>query len=172
MNRGLQVALVCIGLLFGALYLRGERLIGAAQQRERDALDRADSLARVAQRVDTQYVGEKKVYAGWRTRWDTARVAHLEQVLDSLGRAGVQRPETVKVEVPVSVLVTADSAIAACSVLILTCEQRVAVRDQRITAMDEARAAHLKTHPSRAKRVVQDLGKVGLGALLHAVLVR
>lgn len=89
-----------------------------------------DSLAATRQRIDTVYAGEKLVFAGLKERWDTLRVAHLERLLDSLRRAGIASPETVRVEVPVQVLVTADSTIRACSALVLTCEQRVEIRDR------------------------------------------
>lgn len=106
-----------------------------------------DSLRRLRVRVDTQYAGEKLVYAGWRERWDTVRVAHLQRLVDSLTAAGVARPETVQVSVPVSVLVTADSTVRACAIVVATCEERVRLRDAELAAKDRLIAALPRPRP-------------------------
>ena len=52
---------------------------------------------------------------------DSSRVRGLEQLLDSLRQAGVSSPDTVRIPVPVRVLVAADSGIVACTEALHTC---------------------------------------------------
>ncbi|MBA3853320.1 MAG: hypothetical protein C0503_02835 [Gemmatimonas sp.] len=128
MSRVVLLIALCVASAFvGHVGARGD---GSRAAELKALREENDSLRRTRARVDTIYAAEKLVYAGWRERWDTTRVRHLERVLDSLRRLGVARPETTVIEVPVSVLVTADSTIRACEALVLTCEQRVEIRDR------------------------------------------
>lgn len=155
LDRWLLVPLVVALWLGVALYQRGERLIGAAQQRERDALARVDSLEQVSARLDTVY------------QRDTVRLWRSVTQLDTLTvRVESWKHDTVRV---VEYVTRADSTVRACLAVVRTCEEEKAVFRSTIASMEEARAAHLQTHPSRAKRIVQDLGKVGLGAALQAL---
>jgi len=137
------VAVAALGL-----YGREQRARGRAEAQLVTLKAANDSLAKLQRKVDTVYAGQKIVYAGIREQWDVARVAHLQGVLDSLRARGIPKPETVRVEVPVSVLVTADSTIRACEALVLTCDEKVSLWSQRyanleaqIAAMPKPRAA-------------------------------
>ena len=123
-----------------------------------------DSLEAVGARIDTVYTADTIPF--WRTKrqWDTLRVAHLERVLDSLRGLGIAKPETVQVSVPVSVLVTADSAITTCQAAVLTCEQRVANRDARIAKLDTLNRDLERAAAARQVRTaVQSAGVAILG---------
>src|SRR5262245_9444154 len=126
--------LLIVGLLFGLALNVLDRVDKSAAiatlTAQRDSLDAEyATMAAQARRTDTVYAGEKLVYAGWRDRWDTARVAHLQRALDSLSALGVEAPETVTVGVTLSVLTTADSTIKSCAAVVVTCERRVFERD-------------------------------------------
>lgn len=77
-----------------------------------------DSLRHRAARVDSVFVHDTVRLTQWRTRFDTLQDTVLQHLTD-----------TVKVREFVRV---ADSTIAACSAVVLTCEARVAARDSLI----------------------------------------
>lgn len=79
-----------------------------------------DSLIAASRRVDTVYVRDTLRLTMWRTRLDTLR--------DSLTIT-----DTVEV---LRYIAVADSTIAACTDALRTCEARVAVRDERIVALE------------------------------------
>lgn len=131
-----------------ALYGAEQRKRGAALALVAVEAARADSLETAMQRQLRQLRVDTVRLVRLETRWDSSRVRYLEGTLDSLRRAGVQRPETVKVEVPVHVLITADSTILACRVALRsaitltdTCGQRVASLERQIDLMPKPRSA-------------------------------
>lgn len=149
-------ALVMAAWIGFTIYMRGERQIGAAQQREQQALARADSLERVSAKLDTVYVVQRDTL--WR------RIARLDTLTVTVEQ---WKHDTVRV---VEYVTRADSVVRACTALVVTCEEEKAVFRSTIASLEDARKAHEQTHPSKLKRLTQDLGKVGLGALLHALL--
>jgi hypothetical protein len=78
----------------------------------------ADSLGRVTARVDTQYVTQTRTLIKWRDSVVTLR--------DSLTIT-----DTVEV---VRFIAVQDSTIQACSAALLTCDERVRLRDARFDA--------------------------------------
>lgn len=82
----------------------------------------SDSLANQSARTDTIYSVDTATFTRWRTVRDTLR--------DSLTLT-----DTVEV---VRFIAVQDSTIAACSAALLTCEQRVSLRDQRILILSDS----------------------------------
>lgn len=125
----------------------------------RDDLQRADDRATIAQheqtikalqrqqrRVDSVYISDTVNLRSWRDRWDTLRlVTHTTDTLVSI--------DTLRLVVGV-----ADSTIQACTTALGTCEERLAVRDQRI-AVDSSTIRALSRSLARA-RVRSRLGCV------------
>lgn len=105
-----------------------QRKVGLAQAGEREARRVLDSLAHVARARDTVYV--RDTVRLWRTvtAYDTARVT------DTLTRNDT-------VFVPRAV---ADAAITACVATVLTCEGRVADRDQQLATWERRWATREK----------------------------
>ena len=155
MKRGVVTALgiVLAAVLILKLYEWDAGRTARWSERERVAQALVDSLEGVARARDTVYV--RDTVRLWRsvTAYDTARIT------DTLTRNDT-------VFVPRAV---ADAALAACLATVLTCEQRVADRDDQLRAAERRFEAHLKTHPSRVKTLVGDalkvLGGYGLGRL-------
>lgn len=116
------VLVLAVGLLGLQCYksATGREAVLKAQVKARERTIAA--LAQQARRTDSVYLRDTVTLTRWRTRYDS-----LVKVL----------PETLFIPVPVQeVLHTADSTIRACSLALQTCEQRVADRDARITALD------------------------------------
>lgn len=144
----LVVALVVAGSWAGRC--AGEQ-DGATKAALEAALAENDSLKRVQWRVDTLFVAQRDTFIRWRTRWDTAFV-------------DVERWKRDTLEV-VRYVYLADSTIRACRAVVQTCEQRVAVRDRRIAALETAVLASLRLNgrPWTAAGVSYDpvTGKLG-----------
>ena len=116
----LTIALVVVAL-FGLLAYGSEQRQRGRAEAQVAALEQLnDSLKHVQAKVEIRYVTD--TVRLWRTlaRYDTARVT------DTLTRNDT-------VFVPRAV---ADEAVAACTATVLTCEQRVGIRDQRIAALE------------------------------------
>lgn len=119
----------------------------------------SDSLARVVARVDTQYVREVQTFTRWRTVRDTLR--------DSLTIT-----DTVEVTRFIAVQ---DSTIAACSAALVTCDDRVRLRDQRLLILSDSLPKALATEwrgkVTAARQRALTVGVVA-GALAALLLVR
>jgi len=102
--------------------------------------------------VDTLYRRDTVRLRIATTRWDTVKM-------------GV---DTITVPVPVEVVktivATADTALRACSVVVQTCEQRVAQRDSIILVLKSQRPLLLDQKDGWAKRTAKKAGWVLLGA--------
>lgn len=117
----LTLALVAVALVGVLAYGSEQRKRGAAEAQVARLAHVADSLANVSRGIDTVYVRDTLRLTQWRTRYVTA--------LDTL-----RLTDTVAVKEFIAI---ADSTVKACSVALLTCEQRVSVRDQRIEALEQ-----------------------------------
>lgn len=121
MKSPILTAALVLGCLVGVLaYGHEQRKRGAAEAEIAKLQDAYDSLSQVSRGIDTVYRVDTIRFTRWRTRLQTAR--------DTLTLT-----DTVEV---LRFIAAADSTIAACSVALLTCEERVGVRDQRIEALE------------------------------------
>lgn len=165
----IALALAGAALAF-ALFVRAERAAGAravlvqiyADSVHRSAR-RADSLARIY-RVDTVTLHRlDRVY-------DTVYLrADLSRVIDSVRVAHPARPDTVRVAVPVRVLVAADSDIRACRITVADCETHAEALAAQLAAA-RAELAALSSAGSGPGLGVCMLGGAGVGGLLFAGL--
>ena len=110
------------------------------------------ALSKRAKATDTLY------------RRDTVRLRVATQHWDTV-KAGV---DTVTLSVPVEtvryIIATADTTIRACSLVVQTCEQRVAQRDSIILTLKSQRPLLTKGADGRMEKVAKKVGWVLLGA--------
>ena len=145
-------------LLIAMLALAAWALDGRDKARgERAALQaRVDSLAVVQARVDTVY------------RADTVRLWRTLTHYDSVRTTDtLTRNDTVFVHRAV-----ADDAVAACRVTVRTCEERVAVRDARIAALDSLTAATARALTASERKARRDKLLFGGAGLLLGWLAK
>ena len=116
----LTVALVAVALFGLFAYGSEQRRRGAAEAEVAQLQHVNDSLKGVQAKVEIRYVRDTIRVTQWKTRYVTA--------LDTL-----RLTDTVAVKEFIAI---ADSTIKSCSVALLTCEERVGVRDQRIRALE------------------------------------
>ena len=150
-------ALCVVALVFGgwsrrdATYARGE---AARWSRV------ADSLSRVTARVDTQY------------RRDTLRLTRWRDSTVTL-RDSLTITDTVEV---VRFIAVQDSTITACSAALLTCDERVRLRDARFDAAASAWRAERAVLQARVPTLTDKLRTAalwsGVGVLAVTVLRR
>lgn len=111
-----------------------------------------DSLRRLQRRVDTLYLRQR----------DTVRVrlVRLDTLIQSVE---LWKHDTTKV---VEFVTAADSAARACTAALLSCDERAAVRDQRIAALSRGLAAaeRLQDRPWASAGVAYDPRTGRLGA--------
>ena len=97
-------------------------------------------------------------------RRDTVRLRVATQHWDTV-KAGV---DTVTLSVPVEtvryIIATADTTIRACSLVVQTCEQRVAQRDSLITVLKGQRPLLTKSAEGKFSKATKTAGWVLLGA--------
>lgn len=138
----------------GAAYTAHQREVGRWQERARVADSTARALAQRVARVDTVY------------RRDTVRLRQQLTRWDTVTREVAALPDTVLVPVEVVRWVAreADSTVQACRVVVLTCEQRVAVRDSLISAQRQQLRAALAQRPSRLRPWLERAAWVALVA--------
>lgn len=110
------IILACVAMWGRAQRMAGQRAVELAALKSVN-----DSLQQVQTRIDTVY--QTDTIRLWRTlaKYDTARVT------DTL-----VRNDTVYVRRDV-----ADAAVEGCKLTVLTCEQRVEVRDKRINNLEQ-----------------------------------
>lgn len=121
MNRSSGILIVvCLALALG--YGWEQRRRGRAEAQTAALRAANDSLRLVARRIDTLYRVRVDTFVRWRVRLDT-----LTRTVEAW------KHDTVKV---VEYVARADSTIRACSLALETCEQRVAVRDERIRVLE------------------------------------
>lgn len=108
--------------VLAVLVVRYEAQRGTARAEVQRLTTLSDSLARVTARVDTLYSVDTATFTRWRTVRDTLR--------DSLTIT-----DTVEV---IRFIAVQDSTIAACSAALLTCDERVALRDQRLAIVSDS----------------------------------
>jgi hypothetical protein len=121
------------------------RVIADAERQSAVYAARLDSLAAVAARVDTVYTRDTLTL--WR---QVRRTDTLTQTVEAWKHDTVRVVEYVR---------QADSTIRSCTATVLTCEQRVAVRDSALATWQARWDARPK--PASAWRVL--LEKVGWG---------
>lgn len=96
-------------------------------------------------------------------RRDTVRLRIATQHWDTV-KAGI---DTVTISVPIevvrTVIATADTTIRACSLVVQTCEQRVAQRDSIILTLKSQRPLLIKSADGRVEKVAKKVGWVLLG---------
>lgn len=113
-----------------------------------------DSLARLQRKVDTLYRVQRDTFVVRRTRIDTLIV--------SVDRWKHDTTEVVRF------VVQAESTIAACSALIVSCEERVRIRDARLVVAARALEAseQLRLRPWTSAGVAYDPldGRLGVYA--------
>ncbi len=119
---GWWILLAATAVLSLSLYGAEQRRRGAAEAEGARWKQELDSLRVVARRVDTLYRTDTVRLWRLRERWDTA-VVHVEK----------WKTDTVEV---VRYVQLADSTIRACTAALLTCEERVAVRDRQLVAWE------------------------------------
>lgn len=106
-----------------AVYNHGQREIGRRDLELEISRHQLAQLQPLRDSLARAFRPETVRFTKWRRIYDSSRVRGLEQLLDSLRAAGVSSPETVRVAVPVRVLVAADSTITACSETLPTCRE-------------------------------------------------
>ena len=127
-----------------------QRKRGAAEALTATIAKERDSLARASRRIDTVY------------RRDTMRLTRWRDSVVTL-RDSLTLTDTVEV---VRFIAVQDSTIAACSVALTTCEERVAVRDRQLDAWRRQWEARPKPPSALAKwteRIGWGLAGFGLG---------
>lgn len=150
-------------LLAGAVLLVANAFLVSDNRYAKGELARlsleADSLRRLSARVDTLY------------KRDTVRLWRTVRALDTLTRTvEVWKHDTLRV---VEYVARADSTVAACTAALLTCDERVRVRDARLVVEAGRYRALEATVPTRwtrwtlAKRSVRDAA-IGAGILALA----
>lgn len=141
----LAVALLVVGLLYGCEQrARGRAEADGARWRSELAALRGRTA-----RVDTVYRVEKQTFTRWRDSVVTLR--------DSLTVT-----DTVEV---LRFIATQDSTIASCQALIVTCEQRVAVRDSALATW----AARWDARPKPPSKLAVWTERAGWLALVYLV---
>lgn len=138
-----------------AFALRSE---GYAEDEARRLAAVNDSLRAVSAKVEVRYV--RDTVRLWRT---VARVDTLTATVDRW------KHDTLRV---VEYVTRADSAIQACRAVVLSCEERVSLRDQRITALEARGRALEAMRPSKWAKLRDGLAWAGAGALAVTVLRR
>lgn len=130
-----SVGLIVLAAAVIAALTLGGRDYSYAKKHAATLQQQVDSLEAVSKKVDIVYVTDTLVL--WRNvaKWDTIEV-DVEK----------WKHDTVKV---VEYVALADSTIKACIAAVLTCEQRVGVRDQRIAKLEELNAAIAAQIPTR-----------------------
>lgn len=143
----LVTALVAGGAL--RCYNETQREVGRLQERMAGLNAQAESLEARSRLVDTVYRTDTLRLSANLSEWRSL-VARLN---DSLGILAARAPDTVTVPVEVvrEVVVTADSAIQACTFALQTCEQRVAVRDSLLAVERQRSAVLARQRPSAFK---------------------
>lgn len=154
MTRYLPWALLVLALAFGGACGGASRNSAFAQSEVKRLSRIVDSVEKITARVDTQYVNQTETITLWRDSVVTLR--------DSLTIT-----DTVEV---VRFIAAQDSTIAACSAALLTCDERVRLRDARFDAAVlawRAREAVLTARvPTRWQRIVSALTWMGAGMSL------
>ena len=144
--------LAAIGALL-ALLAFGVRRDGFARDELRRLTVEADSLRRVSARVDTIYAR------------DTLRLWRRIATVDTL-RETLTLTDTLEV---VRFIAAQDTAIRVCVAALLTCEQRVAVRDARLVVEADRYRALAATMPTRWERLQRSARDAAIGAAVLAV---
>lgn len=140
----LAVALLVVGLLYGCeMKARGRAEADGARWRSELAALRGRTA-----RVDTVWRVQTKTFTRWRDSVVTLR--------DSLTVT-----DTVEV---LRFIAVQDSTIASCQALILTCEQRVALRDSSIRTLERQWASRERP-PNAFRRTLTALGWASVGYL-------
>lgn len=137
----LAVALLVVGLLYGC----EQRKRGQAEASEAATRLELAAFKRRIVKVDTVWRVEKQTFTRWRDSVVTLR--------DSLTVT-----DTVEV---LRFIAVQDSTIATCQALILTCDQRVALRDSSIRTLERQWAS--RERPPNAFR--RTLTAIGWGAV-------
>jgi hypothetical protein len=151
MTRPSTLPWLLVVLLLGLAALVADDARGARGEAAR--LRRSlDSLATVSARVDTVYAVQRDTL--WR------RIARTDTLTATVE---VWKRDTLRV---VEYVTRADSAIRACVATVLTCEERVALRDQRLAKLDSLnRNTERRLRAERGKRLRDLLLGVGAGYL-------
>lgn len=153
---------VLVGALgFGWIqtYKHQQREIGRQEERVAVLETQYRSLERTKARVDTLYKTKTVKLSADTVRW--------RRLVDSLSSLV---PDTVKVPVEVirTVVLTADSALASCAAVILSCESRVAVRDSQLTVLRQQLSTSTKPSSSASwsTRLLWAAGGLAAGILM------
>jgi hypothetical protein len=155
--RWLPWSLLALAVAFGGVTRRDAAFArGEARRLERVA----DSLARRTARVDTQFRRDTIRFTRWRDRVVTLRES-------------LTVTDTVEV---VRFIAAQDSTIQACSAALLTCDERVRLRDARFDAAASAWRAERAVLAARVPTLTDKLRTAalwsGVGALAVTVLRR
>lgn len=150
-----RVLTVLVLVLFGALLFAIDEGDDARTESARYKRQ-LDSLAAVSARIDTVYAR------------DTLRLWRTLRDLDTLTvTVHAWKHDTVKV---VEYVARTEVAAQECKAAILTCEERVSIRDQRILTLDSLnrsteRALTAAERRGRRERIVYGLGGLAIGWL-------
>jgi len=148
---GLILALI-LSVFAYTYHLGGERAL--LRQRLHASDSTIAALTQRARTVDTLYRTDTVHLRVAIARWDTVR-----QTVEHWDTARVAVPaETVKV-----IVRAAEQVVNACSVVVLTCEQRVAQRDSIIAVLKHERPLIQAQRPGRLARWRNELVGVALG---------
>lgn len=155
---GLLAVAVPAALLFWA-YGTYQRHVGALNATIKARNVAIDSLEARGARLDAAYTADTAQFARERQGYEAARATLLRQLarrsapVAPLSSADSAAPPTVTIPLPPDsatvhdFIRSADSTIAACSVVVLTCEQRVAVRQ----ALADSLTVQLKAERSKGR---------------------
>lgn len=146
---GWHLALIALAVLALALYGQEQRKRGAAEANATEWERKARALAVLTARVDTVYRADTVRLTRWRTQYDTLRTT-------------LNVHDTVEV---LRFVAVADSTITACSVALVTCEQRVAARDAELRNWHRRWQAR-PTPPSAFQQWTERAVVFGLGYLV------
>lgn len=155
-GKGVGIALVACFLLYVYGRCEGER-IGAASERLKDSNVAVKIAAETVRVRDTIYRRDTIRFRSVLTKYDSTRVT------DTLV---VTQHDTAVVYIPRAV---ADTAIQVCRSVILSCESRVAARDNVIIAKDSTIAALKASKPSGLRTWLDRALWLSAGAGLHAI---
>lgn len=128
----LPYALLALSLLATkCVYDRGQRQAGVLQERARVADSTVKALRASVREGDVVYRQDTIRMVRRVTRWRDSVVSRVDTLADTV---------RVPVEVVRWVVAEADSTIQACRSVVVSCEQRVAVRDTLIGALTRQNA--------------------------------
>jgi hypothetical protein len=157
-----------------------ERAIGAAEAELRAAKQKIAALEVLKRGVDTVYAADTTALHAANARFFALRAAWLKETAGNFNRPPVAPTDTATPVAPVdslpvtpaAVIAAADTAIRACQAVVVTCEQRVAIRDSIIAAQNQAIRAIVARQPSWFSRQLSGAARIAVGVGIGLLVKR